>query len=243
MESIANLVVSSLAGGAAGGFVQILSEKGFKWLVELTTAQSPEMLAIANQNMENFVNRLAQRVERLEKEVPVIQSEVFQDSLIHPSSALLIKNAFVSAAITNNDEKHAILAELIVQRLTAGADDMIALAGAAACSAVSCLTTRQINILALLVAIQKIRPTVRFEGTGLTSTKDFINKWWLMNLFPFLSNDLLGEITQLDYEHLVSMGCLRISVGSYSLEKLITSEFTKSEINFDGAIFKDQFWY
>jgi hypothetical protein len=108
--------------------------------------------------MENFVTRLAERVERLEREIPADKSEIFKNSLNHPGSALLIKNAIVDSATTDNEDKHELLAELIAQRLAANADDMIALAGAAACSIVDCLSTRQIKILAILTTLKDIRP-------------------------------------------------------------------------------------
>ncbi|MBL7687126.1 MAG: hypothetical protein JNJ49_03755, partial [Bdellovibrionaceae bacterium] len=149
MEPMSALIISSAIGGAAGSFVKELSGSGIKWLVELVTAQSPEMQATAKKNMENFVTRLAARVERLEKEVPAEGSGVFQEALRHPSSALLIKTAMVDAAITDNDDKHELLSELIAQRLGAKADDMIALAGAAACGVVNSLSSRQIKVLAV----------------------------------------------------------------------------------------------
>jgi hypothetical protein len=49
-------------GGAAGSFIKEISSSGVKWLIDLVTAQSPEMQAAAKKNMENFVTRLAQRV-------------------------------------------------------------------------------------------------------------------------------------------------------------------------------------
>ena len=59
MEPITTLIISSATGGAAGSFIKELSSNGVKWLLELVTAQSPEMQTVAKKNMENFVSRLA----------------------------------------------------------------------------------------------------------------------------------------------------------------------------------------
>jgi len=90
MDPMTQLIVSSAIGGAAGSFIKEISSNGVKWLLELVTAQSPEMQAAAKKNMENFVTRLAERVERLEKEIPTDKSEIFKTSLKKPSGITVI---------------------------------------------------------------------------------------------------------------------------------------------------------
>lgn len=186
MDPITTLIVSSAVGGAAGSFIKEISSNGVKWLIELVTAQSPEMRATAKKNMENFVTRLAQRVERLENEIPADKSEIFRNSLNHPSSALLIKAATVDSATTDNDDKHELLAELIAQRLTANADDMIALAGSVACSVVISLSSRQIKILSVLSTIKSIRPLQKNTVIDLPKAKEYINGYWRNNINPLI---------------------------------------------------------
>lgn len=243
MDPITTLVVSSAVGGAAGSFIKEISSNGVKWLVELVTAQSPEMQAAAKKNMENFVTRLAQRVERLENEIPADKSEVFKNSLNHPSSALLIKTAIVDSATTDNDEKHELLAELIAQRLTANADDMIALAGAAACSVVNCLSSRQIKILAVLSTVKTIRPLQKSNVTDMSKAREILNNWWKQNIEPLITDGNLNQTTSLDYEHLAAMGCIRISIGSTELAKLVSNGIIEPSPNFNGTEFKGEGWY
>lgn len=243
MDPLTTLVVSSAVGGAAGSFIKEISSNGVKWLVELVNAQSPEMQATAKANLENFVTRLAQRVERLENEIPADKSEIFKDSLNHPSCALLIKTAMIDAATTDNDEKHELLAELIAQRLTAEADDMIALAGAAACDIVNSLSSRQIKILAILSTIKSIRPLQRFNIADPFQAKNAINKWWKSNIDPLITGTNFNLATQLDYEHLAAMGCIRISIGSSELVKLVSREIAEPDPNFDASELKGQPWY
>jgi hypothetical protein len=55
MDPTTSLIISSAVGGAAGSFIKEISSNGVKWLIDLVTAQSPEMQAAAKKNMENFV--------------------------------------------------------------------------------------------------------------------------------------------------------------------------------------------
>jgi len=242
MDPITTLVVSSAVGGAAGSFIKEVSSNGVKWLVELVTAQSPEMQAIAKKNVENFVARLAQRVETLEKEIPTDKSEIFKQALNHPGSALLIKTAMIDSAITDNEDKHELLAELIAQRLTANADDMIALAGAAACSAVNCLSSRQIKILSIISTLYSVRPLQKIKTTNSNEAKNYIASWWKMNIEPLITEGFNSAVA-LDYEHLAAMGCVRISIGSMDLINVTSSGFIEPQVNFTEDELKDYLWY
>jgi hypothetical protein len=243
MDPITTLVLSSAVGGAAGSFIKEVSSNGVKWLVDLVTAQSPEMQAIAKRNMENFVNRLAKRVEQLEKDITPEDSEIFRQSLNHPSSAMLIKAALVDAATTDNEDKHELLAELISQRLTAGADDMIALAGTAACSIVNSLSSRQIKILAVLCALYAIRPLKVELIADPNEAKKLVKKWWSDNITP-LADDVFKQAVNLDFEHLAAMGCIRFSsIGSSDLKGLISNGFFEPKPVFQDEDLVGEKWY
>lgn len=238
-----SLVVGSAVGGAAGSFIKELTSNGVKWLIELVTAQSPAMQAIAKSNMENFVTRLAQRVERLENDIPAEKAEIFKSALNHPSSALLIKAAIVDSATTDNEEKHELLAELIAQRLTANADDMIALAGAAACGVVNSLTSRQIKILAILATTKAIRPLEKAKISEPSKAKDYILQWWKKNIEPFVVESDFSRATALDFEHLAALGCLRISIGSSDLLVTVSNGFVEPNPTFAKDELKTHKWY
>jgi len=244
MDPTTSLIVTAAVGGAAGRFIEQITSNGVQWLLALVTAQSPEMQAMAKKNMENFVTRLAERVERLEREIPADKSEIFKNSLNHPGSALLIKNAIVDSATTDNEDKHELLAELIAQRLAANADDMIALAGAAACSIVDCLSTRQIKILAILTTLKDIRPLPKIKNIDnyLEASKFMIN-WWSSNIFPLVNDGIFDIATPLDYEHLAAMGCIRISIGSSDLLTVLSSDIFESVHKLEEPLLFNQSWY
>lgn len=243
MDPATTLIISSAVGGAAGSFIKEITSNGVKWLIELVTAQSPEMQATAKKNLENFVNHLAARVERLEREIPSEKTEIFKSALNHPGSALLIKTAMVDSATTDNDDRHELLAELIAQRLTANADDMIALAGSAACSVVISLSSRQIKILAVLSTIKSIRPLQKASITDKSKAKNHIQDWWKNCIDPLISDGSVREATALDFEHLAAMGCIRISIGSSDLIKVISSGIVTPDPELTEVEFVDQIWF
>lgn len=243
MDLLTDVVIPAAISGAAGQFVTQISTNGIKWLRDLLTAQSPEMQEMARKNLENFVVRLAKRVERLEQEIPADKSEIFENALNHPGSALLIKNAMIDSATTDNEDKHEILSELIAQRLSANADDMIALAGAAACSVVNCLSSRQIKLLAILTTIKDIRPLQTGNVIEPATAKLHINNWWSNNINPLLIDGIAISATALDYEHLAAMGCIRISIGSTNLVDIVSRGFFEPEHKFSESEFQDQIWY
>lgn len=243
MEPITTLIISSAVGGAAGGFVKELASNGVTWLVNLVSAHSPEVQRQAKQNTERFLDRLANRVERLEKELPTEKERVFHDALSHPSSAMLISDAMRGAATTDSEDRHELLAELIAQRLSSGADDMVALAGQSACVIVNSLSIRQIRLLAVLVSLQSIRPSNPQTLVSENNAKVFATDWWAQNLIPLMDDFDFKTITQIDLDHLNALGCIRISIGSKNLINLLSSNVTKNKIQFTEDDLKDTKWY
>ena len=152
------LLVSSAVSGAAGSLVTLLATKGVDWLIDLVATHSPAVKAKSQENMQNFLYRLAERVVRLEHEMPVGADSIFENAMEHPGTAFLISSAMKHSAITDCDEHHALLTEIIAQRLGAGANDMVTLAGTAACDVINFLSARQIHLLANLALIFDIRP-------------------------------------------------------------------------------------
>lgn len=227
----ASLVITGIAGGAAGAFVKSLADNGVTWLVELVSAHSPAVQAKSRKNMENFLSRLSQRVERLEQEIDADQKIIFKEALEHPSCSFLLQKATTLAATTDSEERHTLLSELIAQRLTAGADDMIALTGAAACEVVTSLTTRQIHMLALLTTLYSVRID-QLVATDLSSYRKVCVDYWKFCLSPLLTEDI-EKIVYLDYNHLTAMGCLTMSIGHADLSRLLSLKSQIPEFTFD----------
>lgn len=130
--------------------------------------------------------------------MPTEKAQLFQNALNYPSSTFLIKPTIVDAATTDNDDRHELLAELISQRLTADAEDMIALARATACDIVTCLTSRQIILLAILATIKNIRILQKFNLADRMASKVYVKQWWHQNPDIFLNDGSFSQTTKLD---------------------------------------------
>ncbi len=213
------VIVQNAVGGAAGTMMVQLASKSVQWLTELVRSHNPRVQEQAEANLQTFVQRLARRVEMLEAELPTDQRQVFEDALDHPSSSLLIQKAMVSAAATENDDRHTILSELIAQRLTAGADDMVALAGGAACDVVNALSSKHIRLLGLIARLYGIRPVNPPQITDQGEYDRYVTGWWkpLGNLC-----DGLEGVTGIDIRHLVGLSCISTSIGVTDLTILLT---------------------
>jgi hypothetical protein len=239
MDQATTLVISSAIAGAAGSFIKTLAEKGVEWLVQIVAAHSPEVQKKSRQNMENFLYRLGERVERLEHEVPVEKRSVINEAMDHPNTAFLIGNAMKFSAITDNEEHHALLAELIAQRLGSGGDDMVTLAGTAACGIVNSLSVRQIYFLGILAVLLDIRPLKKIEIDQVPDPDQYICNYWDSHLSPLLDRFDFKNLTVLDLEHLIAMGCLRLGSFGKSLPHVMSKDFFNLDFVLSESKIKD----
>lgn len=214
-----SIVVPVAISGATSTFITLLVTKGADWLIQLVASHSPEVQKKAVANLQNYVNRLANRVERLEAELPAGQRNVFDEALDHPSTSLLLKKAMVSAASTDNEDHHTILSELITQRLTARADDMIALAGSAACDIVNALSSKHIWELGLIIRFDDVRPDSPVEFTDQDAYDNYVIEWFqpLDELSKKIDN-----LTNIDQMHLLGLGCVVMTSLPKDLKKYLT---------------------
>ena len=235
------MIAPVLAGAAAGAFVGKLTENGIEWLIQLVGSHSKEVQKQVQKNMQNFLVRLAKRVEILESELPTAEKDIFDKALNHPGTSLLIQKSFVSASTTDNDDRHEILSELIVQRLTAEADDMIALIGSAACDIICSLSSIHIRILGFFAKLYELIPTdnsveiteIWQTGKITKSNKipnqeiydDWLIGWWnTLNLIT----ERFDKVTTTDLRHLVALSCVGIDpIRDRELSSVIAKPLNK----------------
>lgn len=233
------LMVPALVG-AAGNLIAEVGKKGGEWLAEKYQAHNPEVQRRAKINAENYLDRLAKRVERLEKELPTSQN-VIDEALNHPGTSLLMQKALISAAATDNELRHTLLSELIAQRLTAESEDMIALVGSAACDVIGSLSSRQIKLLGIMARLFGIRPdqTMKFENSDAYNS--FLISWW--NTFGLFTDDL-DKTNNLDFLHLDGLSCINYSsISENNLEKLLEIEIGTIKYNIDINKFEKLKWW
>ncbi|MCK8518531.1 LPO_1073/Vpar_1526 family protein [Methanoculleus sp. 7T] len=236
-------LVPAILAGAAGNCISECAKRGCDWLVEKYRPHSPKVQAKAQENAQNYLDRLAQRVERLEKEYPSAKS-LIDEALDHPGTALLIQKALISAAATDNETRHALLTELIAQRLTAEPEDNIALIGSAACDVIGSLSTRQIQTLGVMARV--------FYIPGLKNPPQFPNQneydavllaWWSA-LDTLLQG--LDQMSGLDLMHLEALSCITINralIGGIDLTATINRPFANERFFTKTDTFKRQPWY
>jgi hypothetical protein len=203
-----NLIVP-IVSGATGSLVTLFTTKGADWLISLVASHSAAVQAKVQANTQNFIQRLAKRVERLEAEIPASAAHIIGEAFDHPETSLLMQKSLLAAAVTDNDDRHSILSELIAQRLTAGADDMIALAGAVACDIVGSLSSRQIHLLALLTTLVQLRPGDPLPDFPAERLGELVPEYWDMHLARVCVADL-DKVIPLDFSHLEAVSCIRM---------------------------------
>lgn len=217
---MSNTSLEAAIGGAVGGFVSALTTNALAWVshrLQLTQGK-------AEKNIKQFAKKLSSRLERLESELDELKKFIFQDALQSPNTAFLFEKAIRESAATDCDERHALLAELIAQRLSSGGEDIVALAGNTACGLINLISVRQINLLALLTVLYEIRPLEKKIATrDPHEVVQFILRWWESQLSKILHKFDVKSINRLDIEHLAAVGCLRISIGSKNLKSILSS--------------------
>ncbi len=235
MEQMVPIVV----GGAAGACISTYAVRAGDWLIERYRSHSPKVQAEAQKNAQNYLDRLAQRVERLEQEYPSAK-DLIDEALDHPSTALLMQKALISAAATDNETRQTLLTELIAQRLTAGPEDNIALIGSAAVDVIGSLSVRQIQILG---AITRLYNPPYSEVQSFSSQEEFeaaLLSWW-GDLDALLQG--LESTKTLDFDHLEGVSCIRVNSIYLDLARVLKGPFDDVAYAVDLDIFKKEPWW
>jgi hypothetical protein len=237
-----------VVAGASGAFVKEFASKGVEWLIQLMGSHSQTVQAQVEQNARNFLVRLAERVQRLEEELPAAQREVFDSALGHPSLSLLMQKALISASVTDNDDRHSILSELIARRLSAEDEDMIALVGSAACDVVSALSSTHIRLLGLMAHLFFFNPP---PEQPIRNQEEFLQI--LLSFWRELEKlcDRLDSAKRSDILHLAGLSCILINRGAARDLELTLSPWlnmvpwsSRSDLHRpDFAFLKQQSWW
>ncbi len=228
MEPLSIIVISAAVGGIAGKFVEKAWQSGEKWISGYFKDHAPKAREEAEQNSLDFLNQLAERVKTLEQEGEQ-QRKVIEDSLNHPDFSVLLQKAIISSAQTDDRRKHELLARLVSDRLTKEPESLFALSSKLACDAVSMLNVRQMKILGLLTNLFFVRP---HPFPPLEIPKEIFNIWFVQWLEQRLNvyEDL--TLNNLDFLHLESLSCIRVSIGSRDLQKILSPP-KESDLTFD----------
>jgi len=232
MEPLSIVVISAAAGGIAGKFVEKAWESGEKWLSSYFKDHAPKSRQEAERNSLDFLNQLAERVKTLEQQGEQ-EKKLIEDSLNHPDFSVLLQKAIISSAQTDDKQKHELLARLVSDRLTKGSESLFALSSKLACDAVSMLNVRQMKILGLLTNLMFVRPRP-FPPPEIP--KETFNTWFVNWLVERLNIYQDLALTNMDLLHLESLSCVRVSIGSRDLQKILSPP-KESGFTFDYKVF------
>ncbi len=217
-DPISLVIVGAVAGGAAGEVVKMGIQSGQIWLRERFASHQAKIAESANRNANDFLNRLAQKVDKLEEENSINRSVV--DSVLEdPSYSILLQKSMLSAAEQSSSKKHELLSRIVSERIRHKEEDLYSLCAPLAVEAISRCTSDQMKMLAIL--------TYMFN---LSHPKD-LPEPQRANIFYSVIRPLLDiSPKQIDILHLESTSCLSFSgIQNYSAEKLIDPKFSSTE--------------
>lgn len=231
MEPLSIVLISAAAGGVAGKFVEKAWDSGQKWLFDRFKDHLPKAQEQAEQNSLDFLAELAQRVKTVEQQGGQYK-KIIDDSLNHPDFSVLLQKAIISSAQTDDKQKHELLARLVSDRLTKEPESLFGLSSKLACDAVSMLNVRQMKILGLLTNLILVRP----RPFPPQVPKEIFDTWFMKWLEDRLHVYRDFTFHYMDLLHLESLSCVRVSIGSRDLQKILSPP-KESGFTFDYKVF------
>ena len=139
-DPLSLIAMGAAVGGAAGKFVEKAWDSGEKWITSYFADHRPKAIAQAQANSAEFLNELAKRVKSLEDQGTVSkeQIEVAQE---HPDFSVALQKAMLTAAQTEDPQKHQLLARTLADRLGAKPEGMRAMKTQGDCGCMVLLTS------------------------------------------------------------------------------------------------------
>lgn len=197
-DPISLVALGAAVGGVAGKFVEKAWDAGERWLNTYFRDHQEKAQEQAKINSADFLNDLAKRIKKLEKQEEVSKAKI-ETAQDHPDFSVTLQKALLSAAQTGSRDKHELLARLVTERLKANSESLLSLASKMACDAISYTTQTQLNILGLQVNLEYLNPSAQ------ALSEDQYQKW-LLDRLGFYS-DL--KFNYLDLYHLEALSCLK----------------------------------
>lgn len=233
-DPISAVILAGAAGGAGGKFVELAWDSGRKWLTSYYADHSEKAIATAASNTNDFLNRLAAKVDKVEQEQG-INSTIINSALEDPAFSVLLRKGLLGAAQTKSEEKHELMAVLLAERLKEKPESLVALAAPLACEAIGGLTLNQLKLLGLIVAFTYYAPKIVNDGDLPRET--FIDRCdkWFARIVSAVAD---AKVAYLDIDHLEALSCAqRGGLTHYQLGVLL-----KSWKYGDLTLTEEEFW-
>lgn len=201
--TIITSVLSGAVGGGAGKFVEKAVDVGSKWLDNYMENHQPKARENAALNVGEFMKVLDEFASNLGASDGATR-KLMDEALDKPDFSVLMKQAVLGAAVTDDPSKHDILARLVASRLTTTAESQYALAARLAVEAVPVLAPNQLKILAFFAICFNMRPPQRLAA----GRPESFAEWLLPRLEPFRGLD----VQAIDVDHLAATSCVQVSL-------------------------------
>ncbi len=204
VEELAVSAIAGAAGGAAGKFVETAWSTGEKWIHSFFQDHTLKAQNQAKRNSIDFLDKLAQNLKTIENEGKVTKQQI-ETAMDHPEFSVILQKAIISAAQTDNTDKHLLLARLVSERLKTPSESRLALASKIACDAISNATPNQLKLLGLIVTLGYLRPN-NPPANEMNEEQRFLwsQTWWRQRLMPYKGL----TFDDLDLFHLESLSCI-----------------------------------
>jgi len=216
-DPFSTVVVNATVGAATKEIMGKSAELGRKWLGDKFAQHQDEVVAKANDNASDFLNRLAEKVQRIEDENKLNKAMV-ESVLADPSYSLFLQKSLLSAAETSSVTKHDMLARLVADRTRHTEEDIYSLCSPLAVDAISRSTPTQLKMLALQHYIFSRR-----HAAGL-SEQDRAEAFFHC-VAPFMD----AELREQDMLHLMSLSCVCPVAFPLQAFKYVDSKFGDGE--------------
>lgn len=151
--------IGQILGGA---LVQFGIERAGDAAINSAKARRKRALVRRDEWVERYVGKLMRRTADLERRTRTLKAdrERVDGNLEDPDFWTTFEKAAEAAARSGNDEKHELLARLVVERLASAADSTRALASARAVEVVPHLAPQHLVLLGLAALVYDVRPSI-----------------------------------------------------------------------------------
>jgi hypothetical protein len=196
-DPLSLITLGAAVGGAAGKFVEKAWDSGEKWITSYFADHRPKAIAQAQTNSADFLNELATRVKSLEDSGSVTKEQI-EAAQEHPDFSVALQKAMLTAAQTEDRQKHQLLARTLADRLGAKPEGMLAMTSKMALDAIGYMTPVQLKLLGLVADLLYVNPTSPLAPQAY-------QQWFESRFAPYAA----VSFTNLDLLHLESLSCLK----------------------------------
>lgn len=196
-DPLSLVALGAAVGGAAGKFVEKAWDSGEKWITSYFADHRPKAIAQAQANSAEFLGDLAQRIKTLEDRGEVSKQDI-DTAQEHPDFSVALQKALLTAAQTDDKQKHQLLARTLAERLGAKPEGLRAMASKMALDAIGYMTPAQMKLLGLVADLLYVNPSTPLPAPAY-------RQWFEVRFSPYVA----VSFSNLDLLHLESISCLK----------------------------------